>query len=186
MESPLLEVAIFAAITFALTWVSRRALGKPGSHGFYRYFAWECMAVMFVLDLRSWYDNWHALHQRIAGVLFVVSLFLVLFGLGLLQRRGKADPSRDDVPMFAFEKTTVLVTSGVYRYIRHPMYASLFFLSWGFFFKHPTLVAAVSGLIASAFLVATARAEEKENINYFGQAYREYMKRSKMFVPFLL
>jgi protein-S-isoprenylcysteine O-methyltransferase Ste14 len=35
------------------------------------------------------------------------------------------------------------------------------------------------------FLVATVRAEEAENIHFFGPAYREYMRQTKMFVPFL-
>jgi protein-S-isoprenylcysteine O-methyltransferase Ste14 len=186
MESYLLEIIVFAVATLILTWVSRRSLLKPGSHGFYRYFAWECMSVMFVLDLRTWYEDVHAPHQTIAGGLFFTSLLLVLSGVNLLQRHGKVNRNRDDVPMFPFEKTTALVTNGVYRYIRHPIYASLFFLCWGFFFKHPSPVAAILGVTASTFLVATARVEENENINYFGDEYRQYMKRSKMFVPFLL
>ncbi len=186
MESYLPQIAVFAVATLALTWVSRRPLRKPGSHGFYRYFAWECMAMMFTLDLPTWYNDTGALHQTIAGTLFFISLLLVLSSLGWLQRHGKADRSRNDVPMFAFEKTTALVTTGVYRYIRHPMYASLFFLCWGFFAKHASVAGAMLGVIATTFLIATARSEEKENISYFGEQYREYMKRSKMFVPFIL
>ena len=34
-------------------------------------------------------------------------------------------------------------------------------------------------------LIITARKEEIENIQYFGEQYREYMKRTKMFVPFI-
>ena len=186
MQGYLLEMAVFSATSLVLTWVSRRPLRKPGSHGYYRYFAWECMTMMFVLDLRTWHVDEQALHQVIAGVLFLISLLLVLFGLWLLLRHGKSDRRRDDVPMLSFEKTTVLVTSGVYRYIRHPIYGSLFFLCWGFCFKNPTPAAVILGVAASAFLLATARVEENENLNYFGEEYREYMKRSKMFVPFLL
>ncbi len=186
MESYLLQIAVFAVVSLALTWVSRGPLRKPGSHGFYRYFAWECMAMTFTLDLPTWYEDTHSLHQTIAGGLFFTSLLLVISSLKLLQHLGKADNKRDDVPMFAFEKTTALVTKGVYRYIRHPMYASLFFLCWGLFFKNPMVASAILGCVATLFLIATARVEEKENINYFGEQYREYMKRSKMFVPFIL
>ncbi len=35
------------------------------------------------------------------------------------------------------------------------------------------------------FLVATARAEERENLADFGAQYAEYMRRSKRFVPFV-
>ncbi len=186
MDRYLLQLAAFAGISLVLTWLSRNPLRKPGSHGFYRYFAWECMAVMFVLALPTWHDDLYSWHQRFAGGFFFTSLLLVLSGVWLMRRHGKTDRKRDDVPMFPFEKTTALVTTGLYRYIRHPIYASLFFLCWGFFFKQPSIAAAILGVTASGFLVATARVEETENINYFGDAYREYMKRSKMFVPFIL
>jgi protein-S-isoprenylcysteine O-methyltransferase Ste14 len=41
-------------------------------------------------------------------------------------------------------------------------------------------------VIASVFLVLTARVEERENLRYFGEAYREYMQHSRMFIPFVL
>lgn len=42
-------------------------------------------------------------------------------------------------------------------------------------------------VIASIFLIiATSRVEENEYLSDFGEAYREYMKRTKMFVPFIL
>jgi protein-S-isoprenylcysteine O-methyltransferase Ste14 len=79
-----------------------------------------------------------------------------------------------------------LVTEGVYRYIRHPLYSSLLFLGWGIFFKRPSCLVGLFALVASAFLVLTARVEEGENIRYFGEVYQEYMKHTKMFVPFVL
>lgn len=36
-----------------------------------------------------------------------------------------------------------------------------------------------------AFLAATAHIEERENLDYFGMKYAEYMRRSKMFIPFV-
>ena len=74
---------------------------------------------------------------------------------------------------------------GLYKYIRHPLYSSLLFLTWGAFLKSPSWLG--SGLVAVAMvcLVATARVEEAENIEYFGPVYQEYMKHTKMFVPFV-
>jgi protein-S-isoprenylcysteine O-methyltransferase Ste14 len=40
-------------------------------------------------------------------------------------------------------------------------------------------------LAATLFLVATARIEEAEDVRFFGAAYQEYMKQTKMFIPFL-
>jgi protein-S-isoprenylcysteine O-methyltransferase Ste14 len=37
----------------------------------------------------------------------------------------------------------------------------------------------------SSNLIITAKKEEIENIQYFGEKYREYMKHTTMFVPFI-
>jgi protein-S-isoprenylcysteine O-methyltransferase Ste14 len=39
---------------------------------------------------------------------------------------------------------------------------------------------------ATLFLVATARIEEAENVRFFGPSYSEYVKQTKMFIPYLL
>ncbi|MCO6475396.1 MAG: hypothetical protein J5I94_02175 [Phaeodactylibacter sp.] len=38
---------------------------------------------------------------------------------------------------------------------------------------------------ASPSLSLTAKTKEKEDIQYFGEAYRAYQKRTKMFIPFV-
>lgn len=177
---------VFIVITLVLAYVSRASLRKPGSHGFYRFIAWECILLIFVMDLDTWYDDVYSPHQIFAGLLFFISLLLMLSGLVLLHLSGKPNAARNDTPLIGFEKTTQLVTHGIYRHIRHPLYASLLFLCWGLFFKDVSLIGGGTAGIANFFLVATARAEEIENLNYFGEAYRQYMKRSKMFVPFIL
>jgi len=173
-----------------LAFISRNSLLKPGlngfAHGFYRFLAWECMLGLFMLNRHAWYDDFYSTRQIISGALFLLSLLLVLSALALLHWMGQRDAKRDEVPMLAFEKTTTLVTNGIYRFIRHPMYGSLFLFCWGIFFKLPSLTGSLLAMSASMFLVATSRVEEKENLNYFGDAYREYMKRTKRFIPFIL
>jgi protein-S-isoprenylcysteine O-methyltransferase Ste14 len=39
--------------------------------------------------------------------------------------------------------------------------------------------------MTSAFLIATAKVEETENLEKFGSDYAVYMKTTKMFIPFL-
>ena len=86
----------------------------------------------------------------------------------------------------SFENTVHVVEEGLYRYVRHPMYSSLLFLGWGAFFKHINGLNVGLILLASAFLIATAKVEERENIRFFGPVYTEYMQRTKMFIPWLL
>ncbi|MFC1726412.1 methyltransferase family protein [candidate division KSB1 bacterium] len=87
--------------------------------------------------------------------------------------------------LLGIEKTTVLVTTGAYRYIRHPLYSSLLFLTWGAFFKHLSLLGITLAVISTVFLVITAKIEETENLRFFGEAYQSYMKKTKMFIPFI-
>ena len=181
----MLVLMIFVVGSALIVYVSRASLRAPRSHGFYRFFAWEAILALIVLNLDHWFTHPFAWYQLISWLLLIVSLFLVIHGVRLLKQMGKQSTQRDDAPMLAFEKTTAIVTAGAYRYIRHPLYSSLLFLAWGVAFKAlswPNIVLAVS---ATVFLVATARAEEAEDIRFFGPAYQEYMQRTRMFIPFL-
>jgi protein-S-isoprenylcysteine O-methyltransferase Ste14 len=121
----------------------------------------------------------------LSWLLLAVSLFLVIHGVWLLKRIGEPNAQRTDASLIGFEKTTALVTAGAYRYIRHPMYSSLLFLAWGVFFKAPAWPGGLLALAAAGLLVATARAEETEDVRFFGPVYQEYMRRTRMFIPFL-
>lgn len=104
----------------------------------------------------------------------------------MMKMTGKADSNRTDGSLYDFEKTTELIETGIFKYVRHPLYGSLIFLTWGIFLKNIDLLISIVSLISTIFLILTALIEEKEDIRYFGNGYLEYMKRTKMFVPFLL
>jgi protein-S-isoprenylcysteine O-methyltransferase Ste14 len=181
-----IKLIVLLAGTSGMVWVSRRSLKNPRSHGFFRFFAWEAILVLFVLNVNYWIIDPFSPTQIIAWVLLILSLVLIASGVQQFRRQGKPDPGRSDDPaLVGIEKTTQLVTTGLYRYIRHPFYSSLLFLGWGIFFKHPAWAAGALAAAATAFLVFTAKREETENLIYFGVEYREYMKHTKMFIPFL-
>ena len=182
----MLEWLTFFTGTAFLSYVSRASLRMPKSHGFFRFFAWELMLILFVLNMDGWYGAPPTLDQIVCGILMSVSLLLVIASYATLRQLGKPDDTRNDAHLLPFEKTTALVTHGIYRFIRHPMYSSLIFLDWALFFKHMSWLNVGIALVACYFLVVAALAEESENISYFGSKYREYMKRSKRFVPFLV
>jgi protein-S-isoprenylcysteine O-methyltransferase Ste14 len=179
------KLVAFLAVSAALAYVSRASLRDCRSHGFPRFFAWEEILVLTLINLDVWFQDPLSWHQIISWFLLTVSLVLAIHGAQLLARIGKSDSRRHDTPMLEFEKTTTLVTKGAYRYIRHPLYSALLFLAWGVFFKNPAWIGGILALTASTFLVATARIEEAEDIHYFGTSYQDYMKQTKMFVPFL-
>ena len=185
----MLRLLIFAGLTALLAWVSRGPLRLPRSHGFPRFFAWECMLALLLLNLVSleqWFADPLSLRQIISWILLCSSIVLVVPGGLQLLRQGKPSAARPrDPSLFEFEHTSRLVTTGVYRYIRHPLYGSLLVLTWGVFFKRPSAIALGLALAATGLLVATAKAEEGENLRYFGEEYRAYLKTTKMFIPLL-
>jgi len=175
---------IFATGTVFLVVISWKSLRKPRSHGYYRFFAWECILLLFVANKNYWFKNPFTWYQIIAWILLFASLIPLGFGFHLLRMRGKPTTQREgDESLLAFEKTTSLVTTGIYKYIRHPLYSSLLFLAWGIFFKLPSLTGIALTAVATAFLFATARADEAECIQFFGPQYIDYIKRTKMFIP---
>jgi protein-S-isoprenylcysteine O-methyltransferase Ste14 len=77
-----------------------------------------------------------------------------------------------------------LITQGVYRRIRHPMYLALVLYSVGHALVIPNWVAGPSNLIAFTILFALrVRAEEKMMADEFGDDYTAYSARTKRLVP---
>ena len=182
----MLKMTIFLVASAGIVYVSRASLRVPRSHGFYRFFAWEFIVVLLLLNVERWFRNPFSVYQVISWFLLIVSIFLVVHGVHLLRITGKPDKKRiGDVPLIGIEKTTALVTVGAFKYIRHPLYSSLLFGTWGVFFKGPSMVAGILALSATMFLMATAKVEEAENTRFFGETYQTYMKQTKMFIPFL-
>lgn len=168
-----------------IAWISRKPLRKPGSHGFYRFFAWQGILALFALHHPMWGYSPIAAQPFIASFLMISSLSLVALGWLELRRKGKASIERADDELFGFEKTTALVTSGVFNYIRHPMYASLLLLAWGAYWQRPTLAGIPIAFLTTGFLFLTAHADERECQAYFGTPYDSYKKRSWAFLPFV-
>ncbi|MBU8933917.1 MAG: isoprenylcysteine carboxylmethyltransferase family protein [candidate division Zixibacteria bacterium] len=141
--------------------------------------------MLILLHLNHWFHEPWSIHQMVSWLLLFASTGLVLHGAWLLKVVGKPDSTRDDPSLIGIEKTTKLVKAGVYRYIRHPIYSSLIGLGWGVCFKQPSLVGVSLALITTALLTIAARIEEIENRRFFGSDYECYMKKTKMFIPYL-
>jgi protein-S-isoprenylcysteine O-methyltransferase Ste14 len=182
---PVVKIAIFVIFTAVITFISYRSLINFRSHGFYRFFAWEFILILFLLNVDFWFVAPFSLIQIISWIFLFSSAYCVIEGYRLLRIKGNSDEKRPEKHLHKIEKTTHLVTDGIYHFIRHPLYASLLFLAWGIFCKSVSFMTFILVLGSSIFLFLTARIEEKENHDYFGEAYRIYMQRTKMFVPFV-
>jgi len=181
----MIQTAVFALVSAGILHVSWRSLGSPRSHGFSRFFAFEFIAALIVLNAPYWFRDPFVPRQLASWFLLFGSIWPALVGLRLLRSRGRPSKEVADPTKFAFEKTTAIVSTGMYRYIRHPMYASLLYLAWGAALKDLSAASVALALAASLSLVSTALAEERENLAHFGPSYAQYMKTTRRFVPFV-
>ena len=147
-------------------------------HGIARFFAFESVFILVMLNYRVWFVDPLSLNQIISWILLTISLYAVTTGYLLLKRKGK--------PTVNFENTSLLVTSGIYGFIRHPLYLSVFLLGTGVMLKNTEPVQLILGVVNLVAVYITARIEENEMIAKFGDEYRQYMKGTKMFIPYII
>jgi protein-S-isoprenylcysteine O-methyltransferase Ste14 len=76
-----------------------------------------------------------------------------------------------------------LVTSGPYRWVRHPMYCAALLLIVAATLLTANVMVAVGGAAMFALLAARSRIEEERLIEKFGEDYRAYQHRTGRFVP---
>ncbi len=178
------QIIAYLLGTAILAFISRRPLRQPGSHGFYRFFAWDAILALGILNLPRWFDDPFAPHQLISWFLLLVCIIPLAQGVDLLIKQGRSSGKVEGSANFAFENTTRLVTTGIYAYIRHPLYASLLYLAWGVYAKAPwSVIGLLLAAAASIFLYLTALKEEEENVRSFGAEYEAYMKKTRRFIP---
>ena len=149
----------FAVVHLGAVWLTGRLVGS-GAASF---------------DLPIWAETALAV-LAIAGVLLLIRAIreydLARFG-GLWQLHHRAAPGSDaeDEP---------LVTGGLHRWVRHPVYTAAFMILWGLVSDPRSLATAVWG---SLYLIVGTRLEEKKLSRRYGEDYRRYQGRVPAFVP---
>src|ERR1700685_2472626 len=114
---------------------------------------------------------------------FVAGVMCLVIGLWLFYR-SHADLGTNWSITLEVREEHRLITQGVYRRIRHPMYFALALYSIGQSLIIPNWVAGPSNLIAFAILCALrVRAEERMMVEEFGDEYEAYSARTKRLIP---
>jgi protein-S-isoprenylcysteine O-methyltransferase Ste14 len=117
---------------------------------------------------------------QVSGLAMIVASFIVL----VPARRTLGDNWAHAVE-YQIKPGQELVTSGIYRYVRHPIYSGLALGIIGVeLVAHSYLVFLFIPALALASYLQAQR-EEELLIKQFGSKYRDYMKHSAMFIPLL-
>ena len=113
----------------------------------------------------------------------VLGSLCLVFGLWLFHR-AHADLGTNWSITLELRERHQLVTHGVYRWSRHPMYLALLVYSLGQMLVLPNWLAGPSYLVAMLLLFALRlRPEERMMQERFGKDYEAYMATTKRLIP---
>lgn len=147
-------------------------------HGISRFFTFEGLLLLGLLQWPVWFKEPLDLNQIFSWLFLLTSIYYVIISVILYHKHTSHGTN--------FENSIKLVTSGLYHYVRHPMYGSLLFLGWGMFLKDINPVTSAIIILFTISLYITCKVEEKEMIKRFGDEYKEYMFVTKMWIPYVI
>jgi protein-S-isoprenylcysteine O-methyltransferase Ste14 len=176
--TPTKIIILAAATIFIILFSWFVSLKDKRYHGIPRFFVFEGLLVLGLFQAKYWFNEPFSAKQIISWILLFGSIPYAVTPLILFRRHGEHGKN--------FETTTKLVTRGLYKYIRHPMYASLLFLGWGMLLKDFNTISIILIVVITIAVFLTCKVEEREMMLKFGEEYKVYMKNTKMWIPFVV
>jgi protein-S-isoprenylcysteine O-methyltransferase Ste14 len=177
----MLSIMIWFVGTLVLTALSWQALADRRSARFARFLAVVALWAVLVMSGPAWLHAVRLVSQILSWLLLAAFLLLGVSGLyalsvaGVLPLPGSGKPASSD--------RRVLVQSGPYRRIRHPVHLALVLLGWAAAFRAPSFFSVVLALITTGLFYFCSYLEDLENLERFGEEYDRYMEKTSMFIP---
>jgi protein-S-isoprenylcysteine O-methyltransferase Ste14 len=179
---PTLKISILVAwLLFWIYWLISAAGAKEGSRTRRARVPGLLIAVLGYVLLRIFGTGSLAVHspilEAVGVVLFICGLCLAVWARIYLGRNWGMPMTQKDDPE--------LVTSGPYRFVRHPIYSGILLALLG-----TSLSTAIYWLIAvgvmGVYFIHSAGVEEKIMTASFPTTYPSYRAKTKMLIPFVL
>ena len=136
---------------------------------------WSFLGILFIVQIVLCFLSYNG-----TGIYFLLYLGWITFALSMIigmlarmafQAKGKAQEGDSWI------KTSVVVDSGIYSVVRHPMYLSFILLFISLILISQHWLSLIFGIITTIYFYLSMRKEEQSSINKFGDAYTEYMQR---------
>jgi protein-S-isoprenylcysteine O-methyltransferase Ste14 len=148
---------------------------------FTRFVTW-CLGGLLTIQLLG--VDILSFKQSIAIQLFGFILCVIGLGVGFIARLAIGDNWAHGAE-YQIKKDHTLVTHGIYGYIRHPIYTGTTLSYIGAEIVAGSYLFLFFALFLSLVIYRQGRNEENILTQKFGTAYTAYMKKTKMFLPFL-
>lgn len=115
-----------------------------------------------------------------AGGLGILLMILALYIIW----RAHADLNKNEPPLQEGSESPRLVTGGIYRVLRHPIYTAMFLFAIAQALLIQNWIAGLLGALTflPVYFIRVPR-EEKMMLERFGDQYREYMRHTSRILP---
>lgn len=172
------------AATVVKQWIYKTL---PGTKKYYRLI-YNLIAVsgLFVLLQLSFKDS--SMFMQTNLYLKGISILSFMIGLSILAAAFRVFDKKEFFGLKEIKEShgqQVLILSGIYQYIRHPLYSATFFLLITLILWMPSYANALFFIISIIYIEIGSRLEEKKLIEIFGSDYVNYSKRVKRYLPFI-
>lgn len=115
---------------------------------------------------------------KIFGVIIlIIGLLIALYARATLGKYWSSDVS--------LKENHKLITTGPYKYVRHPIYTGMALMLIGTFIPIDTLLTLILGFLVLAYLIYKLKKEEDLLTKQFPKEYIEYKKQTKVLIPFI-
>jgi len=118
--------------------------------------------------------SWHNFFRFILGFFFSLPFLILSFLLARSGLKAVFGEQREEL---------VLIKSGVFSIVRHPIYLSAILLYLGFIILSLSIISFCIWIIIILFYYFISQYEEKLLIDKLGSQYEEYMNEVPMFIP---
>jgi protein-S-isoprenylcysteine O-methyltransferase Ste14 len=177
---PLRTVVLILWGVFWLYWLVAAAGAKQGVRT-RRFRAPGLLVIVGIVLTRAFNTQTLAVHsvilQVVGTIVFVSGLALAVWARIYLGRNWGMPMTKKEEPE--------LVTSGPYRYVRHPIYSGLLLAVLGTALA-TNLYWLIGLVVVGAYFIYSATVEERLMTSTFPDAYPRYKATSKMLIPFVL
>jgi methanethiol S-methyltransferase len=152
-------------------------------------FIYTVLAVLTLIPMLLWYAQFEGALLISSKIIQILGVMVMVVGGLLLRLAFKSYNLKIFMGLDFSEESDSnepLVVSGMYRYVRHPLYFALIVLFVGYAMWVPDVrtFVLVGGMLF--YIVVGSILEERKLTQRYGEAYQAYCRKTKRWIPFVI